>query len=276
MQATRCRGSMQCHGEPRNAVQCHANAVACVQRCGATQQPYEPVVCLVDIVSCDIQQDDLVSSLKDRLQELLKEKLQMGPQDVRVQAQYEQDGQMVAADARLRADTFQARQGQLVVRGTSLSAALRLSGVEGLETLDKALNSLREATEPKLNNLALRKLVDLARQKIWKDSTSDLDAVQLKAFLETNRQAGQSEQAWGLRLKALDSLKQGWRDSINKDVLAVATDSPFYNKVLCPSAHEYTCEEQQYAVGCLDGELEPMYQLVYKFVHTSDMTLKMQ
>jgi hypothetical protein len=70
-------------------------------------------------------------------------------------------------------------------------------------------------------------------------------------------------------LLALDHFKQGWKGNVNQDVLAVATDSPFYNKVLCSTAHEYTREEQQHAVGCLDVELAPMYLLVYNFVHTN-------
>ncbi len=90
-----------------------------------------------EIGSCEVlDADDSVKSLKDRLSTRIQQELQMGPQDVRIQALYEQDGEIHQADARLNVGTFHARQGYLLVRGASGAAALRLSALEGLSTLE--------------------------------------------------------------------------------------------------------------------------------------------
>lgn len=190
----------------------------------------------------------------------------MEPHEVRVDALWK--GGRTAPGSTTVGD-FSAGDGELVVRGASRVAASKLGDAEGLVTMDKMLRVYRYKT----NKLALRALVDEARQKAWRDAAGSpwFDRKAVDAWMATNRADGQTDASWGLRVRALDAAHPSWRDAIGLDGDMLATMSaPEYGKVLCAASHEFTADEKEAAVMAVQPDLVGMYKSVLAFVRKAD------
>jgi hypothetical protein len=136
------------------------------------------------------------------------------------------------------------------------------------EQIDKLI---RRTFQNKYKKLAIRALVDKARKQVLKAATDRLDANQKQSAIEyaqKNRQAGQSEQSWNLRINALDHVNPLWKDEFDKDMFATINAKEF-NKVFYAPAYEFSEEDYDNAVisfndGFYDNEI-----LKYYFEKTS-------
>ena len=123
--------------------------------------------------------------------------------------------------------------------------------------------------------LALRSLVDDARQKVWREATEApwFDKKAVTSWMAGNRADGQSVASWSLRVRALDTFyaqsDPSWRDllGLDKDMFATINASE-YGKVLCAAAHEFTAAEKESAVMAMHPELSGMYRTVLDFVNS--------
>jgi hypothetical protein len=117
------------------------------------------------------------------------------------------------------------------------------------------------------NKLALRALVDQARQKVWRDATGApwFDEGAAKSWMSDHRIDGQSETSWNLRSRALDAIHPTWRDMLGLDRDMFATiDAPEHEKDVL--VIEFADEEMEAAVKAVDPGLVGMYKSVLEFV----------
>jgi hypothetical protein len=209
---------------------------------------------------------DKVSTLKEKLLNAL-EKLDIKSSDVKIQAMWKGQGDTAAGS--ISVDYFCKNNGKLVVRGSSRITAAKLGQIDGLETLDKLLIVYKT----KHNKLAIRALVDQARRNMWKSAMNILNETQMaavSAYIKDNRQFGQSEDSWKLKIKALDATAPQWKENLKIDPDMFATiNAEEYNKVLCAPAHEFKQCDIEAAVAAINSELQGFYDKVLKYVAQS-------
>jgi hypothetical protein len=135
-----------------------------------------------------------------------------------------------------------------------------------LTPMDKAILIL----QAEKNKLALRSLVDAARNKIWEAALTryKVDKKKKDEWMNANRQPGQSESSWKLKIKYLETFYPSWTSELEleNDMLATVNNKE-YNKVLCGPAHSFTASDQEVAVRNVEDGLEGFYNAVYDYVH---------
>lgn len=138
-------------------------------------------------------------------------------------------------------------------------------------TLDQMYAKVTEIASSKSNKLALRKLVDAGRAKVWKlaQKMDTFDEKSVSAWVKENRKPGQTEFTWKLRVQVLNTLYPTWMSDIklDADLFATLDDACYYGNVLCGPAHDATVDEQLKAVSAVDEENRVFYEEMFKFVH---------
>ena len=131
------------------------------------------------------------------------------------------------------------------------------------------LDKIMLVVQTKHNKLAIRALVDKARQQILKSATDILDAEKKHSateYVKKNRQAGEIEQSWKLQIKALDHVNPTWKEELGIDVDMFETiNAEEYNKVLCAPAHEFSKTDIESAVAVLNADLQGFYDKVIAY-----------
>ena len=128
---------------------------------------------------------------------------------------------------------------------------------------------IRRTFQNKHKKLAIRALVDKARKQVLKSATDRLDANQKQSAIEyaqKNRQAGQSEQSWNLRINALDHVNPLWKDEFDKDMFATINAEEF-NKIFYAPAYEFSEEDYNSAVASFN---DGFYDKVLAYTRTTN------
>lgn len=147
-----------------------------------------------------------------------------------------------------------------------------------MSLLDHTLvEKLHIVYQTKRNKLAIRCLIDKARQFMWNatfESLSDAQQKEVVEWITKNRLFGQNETSWRLRTRALDTLSSGWKDKLNVDPdMFAIVNSDEHNRRLFDSASQILMDDILKAISCIDADLRGFYRKVLDYVLSRDINV---
>jgi hypothetical protein len=140
------------------------------------------------------------------------------------------------------------------------------------------LDKLHIVYQTKRNKLAIRCLIDKARQFMWNttfESLSDAQKKEVVEWITKNRLFGQNETSWRLRTQALDTLYSDWKDKLNVDPdMFAIVNSDEHNHRLFDSASQILMHDVLKAISCIDvADLRGFYRKVLDYVLSRDINV---